>query len=422
MKSKNSQMIFTGFGIVASGILLYFFIDRNEQIARYLGTFLGILRPFIFGGCIAYLLRPCCRFFEEQLKKILPEKLKKSAGIFAIILSFLFAGLIIYLFIIAVVPQMVNSITRLMRQIQTFMASGVIQAQIESFFNDNQQIVAVLENFYKESYDSLRKWVNEGVLPSLSGLPGMFTEVSSGIASVFGVMMDLLVGLIVAIYLLKDRARFAKQADLVLSSLLSPRHADLVREEMHFADKAFTGFLGGKIVDSAIIGLICYVFCLIAKIPNPMLISVIIGVTNIIPFFGPYIGAIPSVFLILVESTSAALIFLVFLVILQQVDGNILGPRILGNSTGLSSFWVLFAIMFFGGIWGLFGMIVGIPFFAVIYDIAKKFISWRLVKFGKGQMLEEYQKEWHSEDNAAIAEKKDEEIPAEGAEDNNKKQ
>lgn len=392
-------MVLTGFGIVASGILLYFFIDRSDQIGKFLMTFMGILRPFIFGACIAYLLRPICRALEENFRKDLPGKLKNSASSLAIVGSFALAAWIIYLFLIAVVPQMISSITKLMRQIQVFTSSGIIQDKIEIFFNDNPQIAEFLENAYNDGYDSLRKWVNDGILPSLKNLSGMLNEVGSGIFSVFGVMMDLLVGLIVSIYLLKDRARFAKQADLVLSSLVSPKNAKLIKEEVHFADKAFTGFLGGKIVDSAIIGLICYIFCLVARIPNPMLVSVIIGVTNIIPFFGPYIGAIPTFLLILVDSTSAALIFVVFLVILQQVDGNIIGPRILGNSTGLSSFWVLFAIMFFGGIWGLFGMIVGIPLFAVIYDIVKKFIKWRLVKFGKGQMLEDYMKEWHAEEN-----------------------
>lgn len=179
---------------------------------------------------------------------------------------------------------------------------------------------------------------------------------------------NLVIGLIVAVYVLFSRKRFARQGVLIVRSTLNERAANILLEEIGVVDRMFGGFIDAKILDSLIIGILCYIGCLILGIPNTLLISVFVGVTNIIPFFGPLIGAVPSTLLILIESPIQAVWFVVFVIILQQLDGNVIGPGIMGNRIGISGFWVMFAIIFFGGVWGLPGMIVGVPLFAVIYD------------------------------------------------------
>ena len=181
---------------------------------------------------------------------------------------------------------------------------------------------------------------------------------------------------------------------MVIRSLLKPRWADLVLEEIAYIDKMFGGFIDGKIVDSAIIGVLCYIGCSIFKFPNALLVSTIVGITNIIPFFGPFLGAIPSILLMLIESPIQAVWFSLFILGLQQLDGNVIGPKILGNHTGVSSFWVLFSILLFGGLWGLVGMIVAVPLFAVIYDLIKRLVFRGLVKNDCMDILQNYHEEF----------------------------
>ena len=201
---------------------------------------------------------------------------------------------------------------------------------------------------------------------------------------------NLLIGLIAAVYLLANRKKFSKQGILVIRSLVKPRWADLILEEIAFVDKMFGGFIDGKLVDSAIIGILCYIGCSALRFPNALLVSVIVGVTNIIPFFGPFLGAVPGALLILIESPIKALWFLVFILVLQQLDGNIIGPKILGNHTGVSSFWVLFSILLFGGMWGIVGMIIAVPLFAVLYDLLRRLVIRGLKKHGCEDMLNAY--------------------------------
>jgi predicted PurR-regulated permease PerM len=210
------------------------------------------------------------------------------------------------------------------------------------------------------------------------------------VLNVVVVLKNLVIGIIVAVYMLASRKRFVQQAKMVLYSLVKPRWASLITEELKYADRMFGGFINGKILDSAIIGLLCYIGCLIFKFPSALLVSVIIGVTNVIPFFGPFIGAIPATLLILIQNPIKALWFVLFVLVLQQLDGNIIGPKILGNTTGLSSFWVLFAILLFGGLWGFAGMIVGVPLFAVIYDVIKKLVIHGLRRNEELDMLNTY--------------------------------
>ena len=185
---------------------------------------------------------------------------------------------------------------------------------------------------------------------------------------------------------------------MLVRSALKPKIADFVLEEIAFVDRMFGGFIDGKIVDSAIIGVLCYIGCIIFRFPNALLISVFVGITNVIPFFGPFIGAIPSIFLILIVDPLKALWFALFILGLQQLDGNIIGPKILGDRTGLSSFWVLFSIILFGGVWGLPGMVICVPVCAVVYDTVKKLVYRGLTKHGQLEIWEEYKRDFGDKD------------------------
>ena len=218
------------------------------------------------------------------------------------------------------------------------------------------------------------------VLPNLFGGVMRFT---SG-------LLDVVVGIIIAIYLLLSKEIFYAQVKKLLFAFFPRRVAQATLNLTHDSNTIFCGFISGKILDSAIIGLLCYIGCLIFKFPSALLVSVIIGVTNVIPFFGPFIGAIPATLLILIQNPIKALWFVLFVLVLQQLDGNIIGPKILGNTTGLSSFWVLFAILLFGGLWGFVGMIVGVPLFAVIYDVIKKLVIHGLQRHQELTLLNSY--------------------------------
>ena len=226
---------------------------------------------------------------------------------------------------------------------------------------------------------------------------GIVSGLSSSVYRVFMFLYNLLIGLIVACYLLASRKKFARQSVLIIRSVLQPRWADLVLNEVAFVDRMFGGFIDGKLLDSAIIGVLCYFGCLIFRFPNALLVSAIVGITNIIPFFGPFIGGIPATLLIMIESPIKGLWFAVFVLALQQLDGNVIGPKILGNRTGLSSFWVLFAIVLCGGLWGLPGMLICVPAFAVFYNTVKKLVRRGLYRKGQIEIWEKYKADYPDE-------------------------
>ena len=229
----------------------------------------------------------------------------------------------------------------------------------------------------------------------------------------FGIPLALIFALFVAVYLLASRKKFAKQGVLVIRSIFTPKWANRVLNEITFIDRMFAGFIDGKIVDSAIIGVLCYIGCLIFNFPNALLVSTIVGITNIIPFFGPFIGAIPSILLIMIESPIQGLWFGVFVLGLQQLDGNVIGPKILGDKTGLSSFWVLFSIILCGGLWGLMGMVICVPLFAVIFDLLRKLVYRGLRKHGQLDLWEDYRREYETSEKSPPPENQPEETAAE---------
>jgi predicted PurR-regulated permease PerM len=360
-----------GFGAISLSILFFFLIYRFQGFGDAISKLTGILMPFIYGAVIAYLLKPVCNCVENFLRRLLPEKMGTAANMLAVTISLLFGILVVYALIMMIVPQLITSVTTLYYTARNNLNDFVDWASHQEIIASNQKLLDFIETSYDNLQDTLDNLVRTKLVPSMQSL---LSGAALGVMSFVTFLKNIIIGLIVSVYLLASRKKFGQQGKLILYSLVKPRWANLIMEEIRYADRMFGGFINGKILDSAIIGVLCYIACLIFKFPSALLVSVIIGVTNVIPFFGPFIGAIPATLLILIQNPIKALWFVLFVLVLQQVDGNIIGPKILGNTTGLSSFWVLFAILLFGGLWGFVGMIIGVPLFAVIYDVLKKFV------------------------------------------------
>ena len=399
-----------GFGAISLSIIFFFLIYRFDGFGNAISTLTGILMPFIYGAVIAYLLKPVCNTIESFLRRFIPEKMHGLVNVLSITLTILFGLLLIYALCMMIIPQLITSVTTLYYTAQRNLAKFVQWANHVEFIENNQQIMNMLNSAYATISTNFDDLIKTRLLPSMQNI---VSGAAIGVLNVVTVAKNLIIGIIVAVYMLASRKRFVQQGKLVLYSIFKPRWAELIKDEVKYADKMFGGFINGKIMDSAIIGVLCYIGCLIFKFPSALLVSVIIGVlcyigclifkfpsallvsviigvTNVIPFFGPFIGAVPATLLILIQNPIKALWFILFVLVLQQLDGNVIGPKILGNTTGLSSFWVLFAILLFGGLWGFVGMIVGVPLFAVIYDIIKKLVIHGLKRNAELDMLQTY--------------------------------
>ena len=380
---------------VAMCILFFFVVFRFDDLRKYIGVVIKILMPFIYGGVIAYLLAPVCGWFERHLADlaVLDKKPEKTAekyrkffkGI-SILLSLLLFCLIIYALVAMLVPQVINSILLLVEAMPGYIQT--VSDWIEKLVQDNPVMLSYVEQDSADIMESVQNFAKVHLLPNINNI---ISGVSASLWTMVTMVKNLGIGLIVAVYLLNSRKIFRRQTKLVIHALLPYKEyppkkngksveqkADWMIRELHILNVYLGGFIKGKLLDSLIIGVICMVFTACTNMPYAVLISVVIGVTNIIPFFGPFIGAIPSAILILMVSPIQCVYFVIFVIILQQFDGNILGPKILGNTTNLSSFWVLFAILLFGGVFGIVGMVIGVPVFAFIYQLIREWVLDRL--------------------------------------------
>lgn len=408
MKDPKKQRYFyammAGFGAISLSVLFFFFLYRLQGIGNVISQLSTILAPFIYGGIIAYLLRPMCNSLEAFFQLRLPKKMRRFANAFAVVFSLLVGILVVYALITMVVPQLVESIVTLWNALPTKMEQLVNWAT-ETFGKD-ERVVQFVEKNYRSYFTDIDKWVQANVIPQVSSL---VTNVGTSVWQVLKFVYNILIGLIVAVYVLHGRKRFGKQARLIVRSMFSDRWANRILEEVEFIDRMFGGFIDGKIIDSAIVGVLCYIGCTVLKIPSALLVSVIVGVTNVIPFFGPVIGAVPATLLILIDSPIKALWFLIWVIVLQQLDGNVIGPKILGNRTGLSGFWVMFSIILFGGLWGIVGMIICVPLFAVIYDTVRCLVRRGLRRRNHTELWDEYRAQFpDSGADSAAKEKKQE--------------
>ncbi len=369
------------FVTVAACILFFFIIQRYEGFADAWNKVMKAAQPIIIGLVVAYLLNPIMKFWERTFFRFFGKRMKKESrarklsrglGIGCALLVLL---LIIVLFIAAIAPSVISSIAMLIEVLP-----GQVQRLVSFIqtgdFGDSEAAKA-LSDVLINATNYVETWAQEDLLPLIQS---SIASITTGVISVVKVIVNFVIGLFVAAYVMSIQETLQGQSKKIIFAIFRPRVGNIIVHTVRKSSSIFGGFITGKIIDSAIIGGICYVGCLILHIPSPILVAVIVGVTNVIPFFGPFIGAIPALLLVVIQSPWHALYLLIFIIVLQQVDGNIIGPKILGNSTGLSSFWVMFAILVFGGIWGFFGMLLGVPIMAVIYYIVGKLVRYGLAR------------------------------------------
>lgn len=383
----------TGAAILASGILCAFVLFKMPVIISVLKGITEILKPFLYGVVFAYLLAPLCNKIEEKLFQIFPKaktKARRFICFIAIVISLCVAIAVIWLIIMMIIPQVWDSVMKIIQMVPQKLI--VVNNWIEHMLENQPELQAYFEEFSSQAESNIDSLLN---VDTIQKVQSIINSLSVQLFGVLDVVKNIFLGLLISAYLLGSRKLFGAQAGLILHGVFSDKWAKIIEEEIRYTDKMFNGFLVGKIIDSAIIGLLCFAGTSIMGFEAPAFISVIIGITNIIPFFGPFIGAIPCGLLLLLENPMHCLYFIIFIFVLQQLDGNVIGPKILGNTTGVSSFWVLFAILLFGGMWGVVGMVIGVPLFAVIYDIIRKLVYRGLRKHKRESMITDYEEKYH---------------------------
>ena len=367
----------TGAAILASGILCAFVLFKMRVIIELLKGITGILKPFLYGAVIAYLLAPLCNKIEEKLFQTFPKanrKAKRFICFIAIVISLCVALAIVWMVIMLIIPQVWDSVMKIIDMVPQKIT--ILNNWIEHMLENQPELQAYFEEFANQAESHINSLLN---VDTIQKVQSIINSLSVQVFGVLGVLKNISLGFLISAYLLGSRKLFGAQAGLILHGIFPDKWAEIIEEEIRYTDKMFNGFLVGKIIDSAIIGLLCFAGLSFMGFEAPAFIGVIIGITNIIPFFGPFIGAIPCGLLLLLENPMHCLYFIIFIFVLQQLDGNVIGPKILGNTTGVSSFWVLFSILLFGGMWGVVGMVIGVPLFAVIYDIIRRYnVSYQL--------------------------------------------
>lgn len=386
LNNKFFRWGITAFLVIAGGILFYYLMFHGSNIRNGFMTVTNILMPVVFGLVIAYLLTPILNFVENKM--LIPffnlikwkESKKRRAVIrtLGIAITSFFFFFIIYIIIAMLLSQIVPSIVNIIDNFDTYVNN--ITNWINKLFDDNtdmrENILYLLDRYSVE----LEKFLNDTVLKKTGEV---IMSVSLSAINVLKVLWDLAIGIIISIYVLASKEKFLGQAKKLVYALFHKEVANIVINDFRFTHKTFIGFISGKLLDSLIIGILCFIGTSIMQTPYAALVSITIGVTNIIPFFGPFLGAIPSMLLIFMVDPLHPLncvYFAIFILALQQFDGNILGPKILGNSTGLAGFWVIFSITLFGGLFGVFGMVIGVPIFAVILAAIRSIVNASLFK------------------------------------------
>ena len=360
----------TAFCVIACSILFYMALAYLPVIGTALKSLARILSPFIWGLIITYLLAPLYKglyqgFFLPLTEKLSGKKKKGSPKLakgLSVLLSIIVFLAMITALVYLIIPQLYSSVETIVNN-----SPGYID-KLSEWSKNTLANYPELRDFVIEKFEEINTnlftWIRDTILP---GLGSFVSNITAGVYYFLRAVYNIVIGIIVSAYLLSNMESASARAKRLCYCVFGVEWAEKIRRAIRFTDRTFMGFINGKLLDSAIIGLICYIVCAILKMPYALLVSVIIGVTNIIPFFGPLIGAIPSAFIILLVDPLKCLIFVIFIIILQQIDGNIIGPKILGSSIGINGFWVMFSIILGAGLFSFWGMLLGVPVFVVIY-------------------------------------------------------
>ena len=405
MKPEKNQVTWavTVFFLCVALMLAYYVIFDGKTILASISKVVDSLSGIIIGIVFAYILIP----LMEGIEKRFLAPIYKSRGInvsisansdkdkrsqmrkISITITMTFAIIIIYTLFSIILPQIISSIREIANSLPMYI--NKLDEYSNLFLANNPDLQEIIDSQLDSYYETLSSYVTKKLLPLLpSNANTIFKFASQSVISIIKIIFDLVVGFIVAIYVLNSTDRFTTKGKKMAYAIFNEDYANEIISGFRFVNYTFAGFIGGKLLDSLIIGVICYIGCMIMAIPYPVLISVVVGLTNIIPFFGPYIGGTIGGLILVLINPIKALVFIVFVIVLQQFDGNILGPTILGNSTGLSSFWVIFSITLFGGMWGVVGWLIGVPIFAVFYALVSRTINVLLAKKGLTINTDEY--------------------------------
>ena len=383
---RNNKYVAWGLtflGVIVASIIMFVVFTNLKGFFAVIQKFISIISPFMYGLLFAYLMNPIMVRVELCMGKLLAERdlsprakrnLRRGVGVGVSCIVLL---AVLYLLIYMIVPQIIESLNNLFDPQTIINYYQQLRKWILKLFQDNPDT----EAWCMERLEDVYKWV-ENWLKNLD-LEAAFRSITTGVVSVVRAVVNLFIGLVAAVYMLLSKDTFYAQLKKIAVAFLREERCNRVFDVCTRTNKIFGGFIVGKLIDSLIIGILCYFGMLILKLPYPVLIAAIVGVTNIIPFFGPIIGLVPSALLILLINPWQCLYFVIFVLCLQQFDGNILGPHILGDSVGLSSFWILVSITVAGGIFGFAGMVLGVPFFAVFYSLFSDWVNRKLCKKGR---------------------------------------
>ena len=390
MKREKKKYLAWGLTAFLTGCALLifydvFYRDNSGTVQAILAKLFSVLTPVLYGLGMAYLLAPIVNFLERAILR-LRDKLERKRGrairihkgwlrAASIFLTWAVVLVLVYLLLSMLVPQLVDSITTLVNNLESYYTT--IYNWVTGLLSDNPELKDLFNRYYNETI----QWLTTKLLPGLQTAVTNFTgSLVTGVWSVVIFTKNFLIGIIVSVYLLAAKEKSAARCCKLLYGVLPEEQAKFAMRGFRRMDHIFSGFVRGKLLDSLIIGILCFIGCSILKLPYTPLVSVVVGVTNVIPFFGPFLGAIPCALLILLVSPLKCLYFVIFIFLLQQLDGNVIGPKILGDSTGISSLWVIVAILVGGGFGGVLGMFLGVPIFACLQVLVRWLLNTRLEK------------------------------------------
>ncbi|MDD3279597.1 MAG: AI-2E family transporter [Lachnospiraceae bacterium] len=380
-KNKYLRIGLTAFLVIAASLIFYFLVFHMDSFSSFIAKIISILMPIIYAAAMAYLFSPLVKWLELLFDKFFPKifhrkpsvKARKVFRLFAILLTICAVLLCIYAILAMLIPQIITSIASIADNFPRYLSNS--QEWFSKILKDKPELESSVTDILITVSTKMQDWLTNDLLPQLNSLIMNF---SIGIFGLIGVVKNLVIGIIVSVYILFSKESLIGNMKKGLYSIFSQKTVNQMILDTQYINKAFGGFITGRILDSAIIGLLCYIGMSVIGLPYTLLISVIVGLTNVIPYFGPFMGAIPSFVLIFMVDPRQALYFAIFILVLQQIDGNIIGPMILRGVTGLTSFMVIVAIIIGGGVLGVFGMIIGVPVCMVLCTIVRNKVNERL--------------------------------------------
>lgn len=385
LDNKVVQIGIMAFLVIAACILFTFVLIHVKDILEFFSSIIKIMMPLIFGLVLAYIMHPIVNLFDKKVfKKVDKETTRRNLSILCTLFAIL--GLFVALFSI-VLPELFQSIQSLIINVPDYLKE--FEIYILDWLNDNQELKASVMQNYDKVAEYILNAANNVVLPVVDNI---VNGLSTGIIGAVSFIFNLVVGLVFAVYLLANTKKFGAGIRKTLYSFFNVDKVNGFINEVKHINHVFGQFMVGKVCDSSIVAMSTFLFLLIFGYPYPLLIAVIIGLTDLIPYFGPYIGTIPSALLICLVDPIKALTFILWIIVLQQIDSNLITPRIQTKATGLPSFWVLFAITLFGGLFGIIGLLIAVPCFTIIYELACEFVDNNLKKKNMPTEVEYYTK------------------------------